>query len=150
MKKKYLNLAFGLVFGLIFFIVSSCAQPRANLVDSGVLTLEQQARGKVYIAWADAYEDEGGFVVTGVLRRHDHVGLPIKTHVNIVVLSPDGTIIDEARSSDVYVSRRITRRGYKSFERFKVRFPGVPAQGSSVRITSHSGRHDGTTAAFSG
>jgi len=105
--------------------------------------IEQHTTGKVYIAWSDAYEDGDGFVVTGVLRRRDTVGLPIKTHVDITIESPDGTIIDESRSSDVHVPRRITGRG-QSFRRFKVWFPNIPGEGSKVSIVTHSGSHNNT------
>ena len=84
-------------------------------------------------------------MISGVLRRRDSVGAAIRTHVDVTVLSPDGTTLDEARSSDAYVSRRITGRSYLSFERFKVRYPNIPAMGSSVRVVSHSSRHDETT-----
>jgi len=146
MKRKLWIIAIGVGLGMLAVVISGCTEPyRTDLVKSSVLNIEQQRTGKVYIAWSDAYKEDGGFVITGVLRRRDHVGGPIKTHVDITILSPDGTILDEARSSDVYVSRRITGRSYLSFERFKVRFPSIPAQGSSVRVVSHSGRHDDTT-----
>ncbi|MCK4752024.1 MAG: hypothetical protein KAS75_01160 [Planctomycetes bacterium] len=109
-----------------------------------MLTLEQHTTGKVYIAWSDAYEDGDGFVVTGALRRRDTIGLPIKTHVDITIQSPDGTIIDESRSSDVHVPRRIIGRG-QSLKRFRVRFSGIPPQGSLVRLVSHSGLHNDAT-----
>ncbi len=142
MKKKVLSLVITMVFGILTIIISGCVANRVNLVDSGVLSLEQHRTGKVYIAWSGAYEQDDGFVITGVLRRRDRVGMAIRTHVDVTVLSPDGTILDEARSSDVYVARRITGRSYLSFERFKVRFPNIPAVGSSVRVVSHSGRHN--------
>ncbi|MHC4244219.1 MAG: hypothetical protein ACYS3N_01925 [Planctomycetota bacterium] len=144
MKKKILSLVITTVFGILTIIVPSCVANRVNLVDSGVLSLEQHRTGKVYIAWSGAYEQDDGFVITGVLRRRDRVGMAIRAHVDVTVLSPDGIILDEARSSDVYVARRITGRSYLSFERFKVRFPNIPAMGSSVRLVSHSGRHDET------
>ncbi len=145
MKKKVLILVIATVLGILTTVISGCATNRVDLVDSGVLTLAQHTTGKVYIAWSGAYEQDDGFVITGVLRRRDHVGLPIKTHVDVTILSADGTILDEARSSDVCVSRRITGRSYLSFERFKVRFQNVPAKGSSVRLVSHSGQHDDAT-----
>ncbi|MHC4159692.1 MAG: hypothetical protein ACYSSO_11520 [Planctomycetota bacterium] len=132
------------IFVLSFGFLNGCATNRVDLVDSGVLTLEKQETGKVYIVWSDAYEDGDGFVVTGVLRRRDTVGLPIKTHVDITIQSPDGTIIDESRSSDVHVPRRIIGRG-QSLQRFKVRFPKIPPQGSLVRLVSHSGLHNNST-----
>jgi len=143
MKKKVLKSVTIIVLGLLTAVISGCATDRVDLVDAGVLSLEQHTTGKVYIAWSDAYEDGDGFVVTGVLRRRDTVGLPIKTHVDITIQSPDGTIIDESRSSDVHVPRRITGRG-QSLQRFRVRFPNIPTEGSKVSIVTHSGSHNNT------
>ena len=137
MKKKVLSLVIAMVFGTLTIIISGCATDRVDLVDAGVLSLEQHTTGKVYIAWSDAHEDGDGFIVTGVLRRRDTVGLPIKAHVDVAILSPDGTVIDESRSSDVYVPRRIIGRG-QSLQRFRVRFSNIPPPGSSVRLVSHS------------
>lgn len=142
MKKKVLSVVITTIFAILTIVISGCATNRIDLVNNGVLTLELHNMGKVYIAWCGAYEQDDGFVITGVLKRRDHVGMPIKTHVDVTVLFPDGAILDEARSSDVCVSRRIAGRSYLSFERFKVRFPNIPAAGSSVRLVSHSGRHN--------
>ena len=143
MKKKVLGLVIAMVFGALTIVISGCATDRVDLVDTGVLSLEQHTAGMVYIAWSDAYEDGDGFVVTGVLRRRDTAGLPIKTHVDITIQSPDGAIIDESRSSDVHVPRRITGRS-QSLQRFRVRFPIIPAEGSKVSIVTHSGSHNNT------
>ena len=143
MEKKVLKLVAVMVLGMLTVVISGCATDRVNLVDAGVLNLEQHTTGKVYIAWSDAYEDGDGFVVTGVLRRRDTVGLPIKAHVDITIQSPDGTIIDESRSSDVHVPRRIIGRG-QSLKRFRVRFPSILAEGSKVSIVTHSGSHNNT------
>ncbi|MEK7995431.1 MAG: hypothetical protein AAB403_16645 [Planctomycetota bacterium] len=124
-------------------LISGCAANRVDLVDAGVLTLEQHSTGKVFIAWSNACEDGDGFVVAGVLRRRDHVGLPIRAHVDVTILSPDEAILDESRSPDVYVPRRITGRG-QSLKRFEVRFPHLPPQGSSVRLVCHSDAHSPT------
>jgi len=143
MEKKVLKSVAVIVLGLLTVVISGCATDRVNLVDTGVLNLEQHTTGKVYIAWSDACEDGDGFVVTGVLKRRDTVGLPIKTHVDITIESPDGTIIDKSRSSDVHVPRRIIGRG-QSLQRFRVRFPTIPAEGSKVSIVTHSGSHNNT------
>ena len=144
MKKKVLSLVNATVFGILTIVISGCATNRIDLVDSGVLSLEQHTTGKVYIAWSDAYKNGDGFVVTGVLKRRGTIGMPIKAHVDVTVLSPDGKVLDEARSSDVYVPRRITGRG-QSLKRFRVSFSNIPPQGSSVRLVSHSGLHDDKT-----
>ena len=99
--------------------------------------MEGRAEGKVQIAWSDAYEQAGGLRITGVLMRHDHVGMPIKAHVDVTIVSPDGQTLDTACSKTVYVPRRITGRG-QSLKRFSIRFPCVPPQGSSVRLVCRS------------
>ena len=138
MEKKVLKLVAVMALGMLPAVISGCARDRVDLVDSGVLSIEQHTTGKVYIVWSDAYEDGDGFVVTGVLRRRDTVGLPIKVHVDVTILSPDGKMLDEGRSSDFYVPRRIVGRGQSS-KRFKVRFPNIPAEGSKASIVVHSG-----------
>ena len=138
MKKKLLSLVIATVFSSLAIIISGCATDRVDLVDTGVLSLEQHTTGKVYIAWSDAYEDGDGFVVSGVVRRRDTAGQPIKVHVDVTILSPDGKVLDEGRSSDIYVPRRIVGRG-QSLKRFSVRFGSIPAEGSKVSIVTRSG-----------
>ncbi len=144
MGKRLAVVTAALSFGLLVPVFSGCAANRVDLVDSGFLTLEKHATGKVYVAWSDAYEHEGGFVIDGVLRRRDSVGLPLKTHVDVTVSSPDGRVFYTARSGDIYVPRRITGRG-QSMKRFSVHFSRVPPRGSTVRVVSHSGPHDDAT-----
>ena len=131
------------VFSSLTIIIPGCATDRVDLVDTGVLRLEQHSTGKVYIAWSNAYEDGDGFVVTGVLRRRDTIGLPIKAHVDITIQSPDGKVLNEGRSSDIYVPRRIIGRG-QTLQRFRVRFPNIPTKGTKVSIVAHSGSHNNT------
>jgi len=138
MKRAFPTSVIGVGLVMLAIFIPGCAKNRINLVDSGALTLEKRASGKVYIAWCDAYEDEKGIAVTGVLRRRDHVGLPIKKHVDVTILSPEGTVLDEARSPDYYIPRNIIGR-FESFQRFKVHFPSVPPQGSVIRIVARSG-----------
>ncbi len=143
MKKNVSKLLTVMLLGLMALFISSCAADRIDLVDAGVLSLTQQSAGKVHIAWSDAYEDGDGFIVTGVLRRRDTAGLPIKSHVDITIHSPDGTIIDESRSADINVPKNIVGRN-QSLQRFKVRFPAIPAHGSKVSIVTHTGLHNNT------
>ncbi|HUV67368.1 MAG TPA: hypothetical protein VMW24_25990 [Sedimentisphaerales bacterium] len=121
-------------------IISGCTVNRIDLVEAGMLTLEPHAAGKVGIAWSSAYKDKEGFVIAGVLTRHDHVGLPIRAHVDITVLSPDGRTLNDSRTPDICVPAHVTGRG-QSLKRFEVRFPHLPPQGSSVRMVCHSEPH---------
>ena len=142
MKKELISSAVGIALVLSVVFLAGCGSNRVSLIDSGSVNMEEkEASGKVYIAWSDVYEDEKGFIVTGVLRRRDRVGLPIKTHVCVTLLSPDGTVLDEAQSSEVYVPRRIIGK-FRGFTRFRVRFEDMPPQGSLVRIAACSKLQD--------
>lgn len=121
-------------------IVSGCAVHCDDLVRAGVLTLEPHSAGKVSIAWSSACRQKDNLVIAGVLMRQDHVGLPIKAHVDITVLSPEGRALEESRTPDVYVPAHVTGRGQK-FKRFEVRFRHVPPEGSTVRLVCHSDPH---------
>ena len=89
--RSTINAAAAAMFFLAGVVTSGCTAGRVDLVRNGVLNIEQRRTGKVYIAWSNAYEKEGRFVITGVLRRRDRSGRPMKTHVDITILSPGGT-----------------------------------------------------------
>ncbi len=115
------------------------AENRINLVDSGVLTLEKQASEKVHIAWCDAYKNEDGITVTGVLRRRDLISSPIEKRVDVTILLPEGTVLDDARSADCYIPREIIGR-VERLQRVTMSFPNVPFQ-SAVCIIACNGQH---------
>ena len=138
MKKTFTIFMPALVVAVLAVIISGCAANRVDLVDTGAVTIEKQASAKVYVAWANAYEDGDGFVVTGVLKRRDTLGQPIKAHVDVTVLSPDDAVISTATSPNVYVSRHIAGRG-GCLCRFKVHLPTIPPANSKVRIAVNSG-----------
>ncbi len=144
MRRRISAITATALFIVIASVVSGCATGRVNLVDAGVVTLEKQAAGKVYVAWSSAHECEDGLVITGVLRRSDRTGSPIRAHVDVTVISPDGRVVNTACSNHVYVPRRRTGRG-QSLQRFKVQLPDIPPRGSSVRLVSRSGRHNNAT-----
>ncbi|MCP4262100.1 MAG: hypothetical protein GY774_32060 [Planctomycetes bacterium] len=125
MKKKFLTTKIVLGFSLLAVFISGCTANRVDLAETGMIKLEQDKMSKAYIAWSSAFEKDDGLVITGVLRRRDHVGIPVRTHVDVSVLSPEGIILNEVRSSDVYVSRRVTGRSCMGSERFEVHLPNT-------------------------
>lgn len=133
MEKKSLWVIVAIWLGLLITIISSCATNQANLVKKGILTIEQRSEGKVQIEWSDAYEQAGSLRITGVLMRHDHVGMPIKVHVDATIVSPEGQILNTASSKAVYVPRQITGRG-QSLKRFNIYFSHIPPPGSKVSL----------------
>lgn len=115
-----------------------CRGAQVSLVDTGVVRLDSSAPGNVAIAWSDAYEREDGFVVTGVVRRMDTVGPPIRVTVAAEIVSASGFILETAQSDSLYVPHRRTTKT-QGFQRFRVRFSEMPPEGSSVRIRVGNG-----------
>lgn len=141
-KQNTINIAVLTLVLLVVFSSGCTAVNRRDLIKNGTLTIDRQKTGKAYIASSSAYEENDELVITGILRRRDQVGGPIKTHIDVAIVSAAGTVTDEVRSSDIEVSRRITGRSYLSSERFTIRISDVPPRGSVIRLVSHSGTHD--------
>lgn len=144
MEKKFYGIAVGLGLGILTSFISGCATSRIDLVDEGVVSVENTPSRKARILWTNVYQDGDDLVVYGVVQRRNLSSYPIKIHVDISVSSPDGKVLHKARTSDVYVPRRIPGRG-RNFKRFRIRFPDIPPKGSLVRAICHSGPHNGTT-----
>jgi hypothetical protein len=148
MEKKLLVAVIGMCLGIVVTTVPGCVTNRVSLVDQGIVSVDTVPSEKVSILWADVYEDGEDVVVYGTLRRRGYTGYPMKTHVDVTISSPDGTVLEEARTPDIDVPRYIlgkhTRsRGIRG-KRFEVRFREVP-QGSKINMVVHVGPHEDET-----
>lgn len=138
MRRSIPVLLCGACLATMMTLVLGCQSGRTHPAQPGAVQLEPCAAGKVHVAWSDAYEEKGRFVVAGVVRRTDTVGLPIPVNVQVKIVAPDGSTWGQAQSDDLYVPRRMVSRA-QGFERFRLCFPGTPPQGSSVLIVPCSG-----------
>ena len=145
MRNRISIVAVTVVVGILATGLSGCAANRVDLVESGAVALRNEATGKVQVAWSDAYKENNGFTVTGVLRRRDTVGSALKAHTDVTIVSPEGEVVAQARSRDIYVPRRIAGRSYLSRKRFRVHFPQMPPTGSKITVVACSRAHDDTT-----
>ncbi len=133
-----------MVFGILTIVSSGCAANRTNLVSKGIVSVETSPSKKVKILWTRVYQDGEDFVVYGVVQRRNHTSYPIRTHVDITILAGDGTVMQETRTPDIYVSRRRPGKGI-SWKRFRVRLPGTPPEGSRVNMVVHGALHNAKT-----
>jgi hypothetical protein len=123
---------------LFIGFISGCGTNRVSLVDKNLVSVEKQGNKTVKILWTDVYNDGEDTVVYGAIQRRNHTCYPIKIHVDIAVVSPDGTILQESRTPDIYVARHTPGKGI-DWTRFSVRLRCMPAQGSKVNMVVHSG-----------
>jgi len=138
-RRKPLVIAIGMYLGMLITSIPGCATNRVSLVDQSIVSVETVPSEKVRILLTDVYGDGENVVVYGAVQRRNYTSYPMKTHVDITVSSPDGTILHEARSLDVSVP---SHRPGKTvdWKRFEVRFPDIP-KGSKVRLVAHGGSH---------
>jgi hypothetical protein len=139
MKSKLLFTAFVVTLSAVS-IMSGCSGSRVSLVDQGIVSVEAKPSKNVGILWTDVYQDGEDIIVYGVVQRRSHTSYPLKTHVDVAILSPDGEVLQEARTPDVYVPRRIPGKGI-NWNRFEVRFPDI-LHNSRVQAVAHSGLHE--------
>ncbi|MHC4758916.1 MAG: hypothetical protein ACYTE8_09675 [Planctomycetota bacterium] len=137
MEKKMLTLVIATVFGMMTLVIPGCTANRTNLVDKGIVSVETEPSKKFEILWTDVYQNGEDFVVYGVMRRRSHTRYPVRAHVHVSILAPDGTILQKTPTPDIYVSRWQSGKGI-NWTRFRVRLPGRPVAGSRVNMVAHS------------
>jgi len=129
------------VVGVLISVVSGCVVDRISLVDTNQVTVVKQESEKIKILWTDVYQKDGHTWVYGALKQKGYrPSMPIKTHVDVQVLSEDGSILYEAFSEDIYVPRNQVGKG-PDWKRFRVKLSeNLPAD-SRVNIQVHTGSH---------
>lgn len=125
-------------------LLEGCSTHRTDLIASGRLVAEPQI-DRALRTPPEVHDDEGDLVVSGQLER----GLPadLRGHIDVTVVAPDGTTVYDAqvdyradaassygtpgpRSGSFQGAR--TRHG--SYAVYSVRFPGLPPDGSVVKV----------------
>lgn len=134
---------------LLLGVPGGCAS-QSDLIAAGRVTLEPRI-DRTLRRPPDVYGDKGDLVVAGRLER----GLPrdLGGHVDVTVIAPDGATVyyarvnyqaDTASAAGVpapqHGSFRRARTRYGSYGVYSVRFPGLPPEGSVVKV-----RHDPQT-----
>lgn len=141
MRNKILSIV---VLSVLNTLFSGCAAKSVSLVDENQVTVEKQDGDKVKILWTDVYQQDGQAWAYGALKQRGISPGAVKTHVDVRVLSQDGSVHYETFSEDVYVPRLSAGKG-PDWKRFKVQLAGTLPAGSKVTLKIHSGKHEDTT-----
>ena len=135
MNNKSSSIAVVTALSILAIAMSGCGS-RNSLVEQGIASVETKPSKTVEILWMDVLRDGEEIVVYGVVRRRHHTTYPLKTHVDAAILTPDGKVIQEAHTPDIYVPRFVPDKGI-NFKRFEIRFPDIPGN-FSVKATAHN------------
>ena len=124
-------------------LLGGCASGN-DLIAAGWVTAEPRV-DRALRKPPEVYEDKGDLVVSGRLER----GLPrdLAGHMDVTVIAPDGTLVYDAqvnyRAGTVsptgtptpwHGSLRRAHTRYGSYGVYSVRFPGLPPEGSVVKV----------------
>jgi len=140
---KYRKLAVLIVVGILLAALtfSGCSAGRFSLSDRDIVSVEKQDGEKVKILWTDVYQQDGKTWACGVLRQPKSATSPVKTHLDIRILAPDGSKYYEGFSKALYVPP--SRFGKSpDWKRFKVPLPKELPKGSQITIIVHSAGHE--------
>ena len=143
MGRQLVVVTIGMCLCMLVTTIPGCATNRVSLVDQGIVSIKTVPSERVRILWADVYEDGKDAVVCGNVRRLSYTNYPMKVHVAVTVSSPDGTILQEARTPDIYVPGHRPGKTV-DWKHFEVRFPDIP-QDSKVSVIVHSSLHEDKT-----
>lgn len=130
-----------LILGVLLASITGCATNRVSLVDTNQVIVAKQDSEKIKILWTDVYQKDGQTWAYGVLEQRGYgPSMPIKTHVDVQVLSEDGSVCYETFSEDVNVPRNRVGKG-PDWKRFRVQLPIEISEGSKVFMSVHFGQH---------
>lgn len=124
---------------LFVFMLGGCASGRVDAVEARLVTLEPTLRKSLPHA-PKAYKQDGGLVVEGQLDADEAT---YGGHVDVVVIGPDGAQIYDAavnykqpphRPAGGRRGPRSTRSPAANHTTYSVRFPGMPPEGSIVKV----------------
>jgi hypothetical protein len=121
------------ILSLTAIVFSGCFGSRVDLVDNQTVSLVQVPTKHLYISSAAIYQKGNAAEVRGVIRPR-HRGFHGPGHVDIAVVAPDGTVLEEARA---LYHPRILQRKSDPHAHFTATLSAVPPQGSTVRLSYH-------------
>jgi len=111
-----------------------CLTRRIDLLDKGIVVVESRPTQGFTISPVYVHQEGGVVVVEGKIRRYHPSALTSSGHIDVVILSPDGTIM--GRKEVFYLPRIVPRKGRQE-SLFTARFILVPPPGSRIFLSHH-------------
>lgn len=126
-----------LVLGIITICMTgfACASNKVNLLKNKTIELEKISYRGVRILNVFVQEENGKTKIFGRVKNTSFVPINFG-HVDISIISPEGTIVKEA--STQYIPKTLKKRKrHSDGSRFYTHLQFVPPEGSIVRIAFH-------------
>jgi hypothetical protein len=124
------------VFITMTIAVSGCATRGINISKNGTVTIEREASKKVFIPWADVYQDGNNLTIAGVVEQRYHSADSFKAYIDVTIWDDNGQPLKEARTVDIYVPRKSSGKGI-NWTDFNLTVPMVVPKGVIIKLTVH-------------
>ncbi len=110
-----------------------CAGSLVDLTETGQVAVETVSGEKTKILWAKVYQDGDDTLIKAALKRRLPTAYPLKTHVDIAVIAPNGEKTLESRTENIYVARNVPNKR-PTVRFFRKVIPGTLPKNSTVII----------------
>jgi hypothetical protein len=119
------------VFGIISLSCPSVAKEKNKLITSQEVKIECEQCGNIHVANVYIYQKGDRIEVVGTVKRKCNLSTFDKGYIDVIVFSPDGTVLEQVCTS--YVPHIIPRRGRRE-SRFTASLSTIPPLGSTIHI----------------
>jgi hypothetical protein len=140
----------GIMHYRFLYLIVGVGMMMVSVLTVGCATVEYShaATEDVFITKVYTYEEDGELVILGQVKRSlQNCCDSARGHVDIALLTPDGTVIDSF--STLYSPSNIPKVRSRSSS-FKVRRPYLPPDGIIIRMAYHSSLEGADSALFAG
>ena len=135
MKTKIRQLVTTLGVGCVILAVGGCASSRYNLAKNGVVSVEYMpSEGDTFVSQADVYQMENGIEISGTVKVPKALHPTRGGHVDVAILSSDGSLLKKA---SIQHRPRSPRRTSAHKLPFRVYIPIELSPESTIRIAYH-------------
>lgn len=131
------------IFGIcvaVLAVASGCATHGTSLAKTGTVTIDRVAADRVFVPWADAYQDANELVLTGVVKQSCQSVRSLKTHVDITILDDKGQVLHQAMTKNLYVPPKRPGKGIP-WVRFELTLPIIVPEKAVIQAVCHSEEH---------
>lgn len=122
----------GMIAILITFTVTTgCATTGKDLVSNDTVKIEKVSSTRGTVGLVSVYQKGDEVILRGEVRRRPVGRGPIPGHIDVEVLDPSGTTLEQTSTS----YRRLSIKS--RYAKFYSKLEKIPPSGSTIRVTHH-------------
>ncbi|MBZ0071908.1 MAG: hypothetical protein K8I04_09320 [Gammaproteobacteria bacterium] len=128
---SYNNTLATIVALITFSILTGCATMGSDLIRDHTVKIEKVSSARGTIGFVSVIQEGDEVTLRGEVRRRPVGRGPIPGHIDVEVLDPSGTTLEQMNTS--YRRHSIKSR----YAKFYTKLGKIPPSGSTIRVTHH-------------